>query len=83
MNVTYGARDIVRNPSLLRIEPNDSYMIEDKKSHKQLGVYIGIDLAKEFFEYEKKRKLLQSAKKIKQHSLEENLALEESLNDGL
>jgi len=83
MNATYGARDIVRNPSLLKIGSNESYLIEDKKSHKQLGVYLGIDLAKEFFEYKKKRKLLQSANKIKKHSIEENLILEDSLNDGL
>ncbi|MGM0519607.1 MAG: hypothetical protein ACQERD_08175 [Campylobacterota bacterium] len=83
MSATYGTREIVRNPSLLRIKPNESFVIEDKKSHKQLGMYIGVDLAKEFLEYEKKKKLLQSAKKIREHSLKEALLWEDTLNDGL
>ncbi|MGM0623153.1 MAG: hypothetical protein ACQESH_03945 [Campylobacterota bacterium] len=83
MNAKYGTRDIVRNPSLLRIGANDSYMIEDKKTHTPLGVYLGVDLAKEFFEYEKKKKLLESAKKIKQSALKEYGLLEGALDDGL
>ena len=83
MNAKYGTRDIVRNPSLLRIGANDSYMIEDKKSHTPLGVYLGVDLAQEFFEYEKKKKLLESAKKIKQSAIKEYEVLEGALDDGL
>jgi len=51
MYMTYGTRDIIRNPSLLRIDTRDSFIVEDKKAHKQLGIYIGTDLAKEFFAY--------------------------------
>ncbi|MFP4486599.1 MAG: hypothetical protein ACLFOC_06525 [Campylobacterales bacterium] len=48
MKISYGTREIVRNPSLLRINPSESYIIEDKKSHKELGVYLGVELVKEF-----------------------------------
>ncbi len=41
MTTVYGVRDIIRNSSLLRIKPNDSFIVEDKKSHKTLGVYLG------------------------------------------
>ncbi|WP_458701020.1 hypothetical protein ACKGJI_02705 [Sulfurospirillum sp. 1307] len=83
MNTTYGARDIVRNPSLLKIDKKDSFIVEDKRAHKELGVYLGIDLAKEFFEYKRKQELLKSARKIKDSAIEENLKLEESTDDGL
>ena len=45
MNKVYGTRDILRNPSLLRIAPDENIIIEDKKAHKRLGVYLGVDLA--------------------------------------
>ena len=83
MSISYGSRDIVRNPSILRIEPNKSFVIEDKKSNKTLGVYLGVDLAKEFFDYLDKKKLLEAAKKIKSNSKAEYETLEESLADGL
>ncbi len=31
----YTTRDTVRNPSLLRIAPNNSFITKDKKVHKQ------------------------------------------------
>ena len=34
MTAVYGSREIVRNPSLLRIDENDSFIVEDKKAHK-------------------------------------------------
>ncbi len=80
---SYGSRDIVRNPSLLRVDENESFVIEDKKAHKQLGVYLGNKLAEEFFEYLKKQELLKSAKKIQKSAKQENELLEESLSDGL
>ena len=83
MYMTYGARDIVRNPSLLKIESNESFIVEDKRAHKQLGVYLGLELAKEFFDYREKQQLLKSARKIKQSALAENLELTGTSNDGL
>jgi len=83
MTMTYGTREIIRNPSLLRINGNDSFIIEDKKAHKRLGIYIGTDLAKEFFTYIKRQKLLESARKIKESAKMENSYLNGSLNDGL
>ena len=83
MYMTYGTRDIIRNPSLLRIDTRDSFIVEDKKAHKQLGIYIGTDLAKEFFAYIKRQKLLESARKIKESAKIENSYLNGSLDDGL
>ena len=83
MSVSYGARDISRNPSLLRIADNENFIIEDKKSHKQLGVYMGMKLAKEFFEYKKKKALLDAAHKIKKSADKEYNALEGTVDDGL
>ena len=83
MTTKYGSRDIIRNPSLLRIEENDSFIIEDKKAHKTLGVYLGTKLAEEFFNYTKKQELLKSAQKIKKSASEEFLKLEGTLNDGI
>lgn len=82
-NIVYGSRDIVRNPSLLRIEEEDSFIVEDKKAHKTLGVYIGVKLADEFFEYLRKQELLNSAKKIKANSKKEFEDLEGAIDDGL
>ena len=80
---TYGARDIVRNPSLLRIK-KDSYIgIEDKRERKVLGLYIGSALADEFLNYIEKKRLTQSARKIKDSSIEENLLLEGTIDDEL
>ncbi len=83
MNQIYGARDLVRNPSLLRIDPDDSFIVEDKKAHKQLGIYLGANLAQEFFDYKKREALLKAAKKIKENSLKENMLLEGTVDDGL
>ncbi|NEW60121.1 hypothetical protein GSY74_02390 [Sulfurovum sp. bin170] len=83
MRAIYGARDIVRNPSLLRIAPTDSFIVEDKKAHKRLGIYLGADLAQEFFDYIHKQKLLKSAMKIKDSAMYANSLLEESVDDGL
>lgn len=80
---TYGARDIVRNPSLLRIDPTDSFIVEDKKAHKRLGIYLGAELAEEFFAYVQKQKLLKSAIKIKESATKENQLIEGSVDDGL
>jgi len=83
MNEIYGARDLVRNPSLLRIDPDDSFIVEDKKAHKRLGIYLGANLAQEFFDYKKREELLNSAKKIKENALKENMQLEGTVDDGL
>ena len=83
MSDIFGARDIVRNPSLLKIDPDESFIVEDKKAHKQLGIYLGTNLAREFFEYQKRKALLDSARKIKENASKENELLEGSINDGL
>ena len=83
MSKSYGTREILRNPSLLRIDPSESIIIEDKKSHKQLGVYIGTELAEEFFAYRKKYKLLKSAQMIKDSANSESQKLEGTLADGV
>lgn len=83
MTTIYGSRDIIRNPSLLRIEENSSFVIEDKKAHKTLGVYLGVKLAEAFFTYTKKQELLQSAQKIKNSAYKESKELEGTLTDGI
>ncbi len=83
MHLTYGSRDIVRNPSLLKIDGKESFVVEDKRSKKILGVYLGRDLAKEFFDFRKKQQLLESAKKIKNSSKTENTELDGTISDGL
>lgn len=83
MEVIYGARDIVRNPSLLRIDSQDSFIVEDKKAHKRLGIYLGVELAEEFFAYRKREQLLNAARKIKEHSRQEYEFLEGTIDDGL
>jgi len=83
MTTIYGSRDIIRNPSLLRIEENGSFVVEDKKAHKTLGVYLGVKLAEEFFNYTKKQELLRSAQKIKNSSYKEFKELEGTLGDGI
>ena len=83
MTAVYGSRDIIRNPSLLRIEENDSFVVEDKKAHKTLGVYLGCKLAEDFFNYTKKQELLKSAKKIRNSANEEYEKLEGTLHDGI
>jgi len=83
MTMVYGSREIVRNPSLLRIDGHDSFVVEDKKAHKRLGVYIGVELADEFFDYMRKQELLASAYKIKQSAIKELELLEGSSDDGL
>ena len=71
MTEIYGSREIVRNPSLLRIKEDESFIIEDKKAHKTLGIYLGVKLSNDFFKYNKKMELLKSAKKIKENSKKE------------
>ena len=83
MTDIYGARDIVRNPSLLRIDPLESFIVEDKKAHKRLGLYLGVELAESFFEYRKKEALLDSARKIKESARKETNDLEGTVSDGL
>ena len=83
MYLTYGSRDIVRNPSLLKIDDKESFIVEDKRSKKVLGVYLGKDLAKEFFEFRRKQQLLKSAEKIKNASKNENINLDGTISDGL
>ncbi len=83
MTAVYGARDITRNPSLLRIKVDESFIVEDKKAHKTLGVYLGVELADEFFRYLKKQKLLKSAKKIKESAKVEYENLNGTLSDGI
>jgi len=83
MTMIYGSREIVRNPSLLRIDASESFVVEDKKAHKTLGVYLGVDLADAFFTYMKKQELLASAKKIKSHAKKELEFLEGTTDDGL
>jgi len=83
MTAVYGSRDILRNPSLLRIDENDSFIIEDKKAHKTLGVYLGTKLAEEFFSYVRKQELLKSAQKLKNSAITEFEELEGTLNDGI
>jgi len=83
MSISYGARDITRNPSLLRIGEHEDFLIEDKKSHKKLGVYMGMGLAEEFFAYKKKKALLDAAHKIQQSAIAEYESMEGTLSDGL
>ena len=83
MEAIYGARDIVRNPSLLRIDSQDSFIVEDKKAHKRLGIYLGVELAEEFFAYKKREQLLNAARKIKENSADEYEFLEGTIDDGL
>lgn len=83
MTAVYGSREIVRNPSLLRIDENESFIVEDKKAHKTLGVYLGVKLADDFFKYNKKQELLKSAYKIKQNSKDELDLLSGANADGI
>ena len=83
MTQIMGSREIVRNPSLLRIAPTDVIVIEDKRAHKMLGMYIGVDLAEAFIRFQNKEKLLASAKKIASSSKEEYEFLEGTVSDGL
>ena len=83
MTAIYGAKDITRNPSLLRIKEDESFVVEDKKAHKTLGVYLGVALADDFFKYLKKQELLKSAKKIKESAKSEYENLSGTIADGL
>lgn len=83
MTQIVGTRDILRNPSLLKIGPSETLVVEDKKAHRMLGMYIGTDVANEFLEYQTKAKLLASAKKIAQSAKKEYSELEDSADDGL
>jgi len=83
MPTVYGFKEIVHNPSLLSIDAHESFIVEDKQAHKKLGVYLGVELADEFFKYMKKQKLLASAHKIKASATKELELLEGSTDDGL
>ena len=50
MNEIFGAREIIGNPSFLKIDPENSFIVEDKKAHNRLGVYLGANLAQECFD---------------------------------
>jgi hypothetical protein len=52
MTQIIGARELLRNPSLLRIAPNDTMVVEDKRSHTVLGMYIGAEIAEEFIRFQ-------------------------------
>ena len=83
MTEVYGSREIVRNPSLLRIKDDESFIIEDKKAHKTLGIYLGVKLANDFFKYNKQQELLKSARKIKENAKNELYLLDGVVDDGL
>ncbi|MGE4295195.1 MAG: hypothetical protein AB7E49_05785 [Campylobacterales bacterium] len=83
MTQTVGAREILRNPSLLKIGPKDTLVVEDKRSHTMLGLYVGTELAEAFLAYQKKAKMLESAHKIAASSKAEYEALEGTIDDGL
>ena len=65
MTAVYGSRDIIRNPALLRIEENSSFIVEDKKPIRLWAFILDTKLAEEFFNYTKKQELLKSAQKSK------------------
>jgi hypothetical protein len=83
MTQIIGARELLRNPSLLRIAPNDTMVVEDKRSHTVLGMYIGAEIAEEFIRFQQKEKLLKSAQKIAASAKEEYEWLEGTIDDGL
>jgi hypothetical protein len=58
-------------------------MVEDKKSHKKLGLYIGMELAEKFLEFQRKERLLESAKKIRENSKQESEIFEMVIDDGI
>ena len=64
----YGIREIVRNPALLKIAPDEVFIIEDKRTHTMMGLYLGPHKANEFLKAEEKEKMLASAMKIKESS---------------
>lgn len=80
---TYGARDLARNPSLFRIDPGGAFMVEDKRAHKRLGLYLGADLAEEFLAFQRKKRMLDAAEKIRSHATDAYSELEATLDDGL
>jgi hypothetical protein len=83
MSDIYGIRDISKKPSLLKIDPHGSFIVEDKKSHKKLGVYMGMALAEEFMAYMEKKRLLDAAKKIRSDAEKAYESMEGSIDDGL
>jgi hypothetical protein len=83
MTQIMGSREILRNPSLLRIAPTDVIVIEDKRAHKMLGMYIGVEIAEDFVRFQQKEKLLKSAQKIATSAKEEYEFLEGTVSDGL
>ena len=83
MSDIYGIREISKKPSLLKIDPGASFIIEDKKSHKKLGVYMGMELAEEFMAYLRKKDLIEAAHRIQSHAKEEHKEIEGTIGDGL
>ncbi len=83
MSKSYGVRDIVRNPSILKIGAEEIVEIEDKRANKLLGIYIGKGLAKDFVSFLEKKSLLESAKRVKELAKNEYQDLEGTLSDGL
>ncbi len=80
---TVDTNEILRNPSLLTIDPNDTLIIEDKRSHKMLGLYLGTELAEVFLAYRRKAKMLESARKVAASAKAEYETLEDTVDDGL
>jgi len=76
-------RDIVRNPAILKIDGSDIIEIEDKRAKKIVGFYIGKALGEEFIRFLEKKRMLESAKRIKECSLKEYKELEGSIEGGL
>ncbi|MRI82809.1 MAG: hypothetical protein C6I00_00115 [Nitratiruptor sp.] len=72
----FSVREIARHPSLLKIEPWDMILIEDRKVHKILGLYIGAALAQEFELFLQRKRLLEAAQKIKESAKREYAKLE-------
>lgn len=64
----YGIREIVRNPALLKIAPDEVFIIEDKRTQTMMGLYLGPNKAHEFLRAEEKEKMVASAVKIKENS---------------
>jgi len=80
---TYGARELSRNPSLFRIDPEGVFAVEDKRAHRRLGLYLGADVADEFLAYRRRTQMLAAAEKIRESAVREYEELEATLDDGL
>ncbi|MRJ03414.1 MAG: hypothetical protein GXO19_07555 [Epsilonproteobacteria bacterium] len=77
----FSVREIARHPSILKIDPWESILIEDRKLHKILGLYIGSELAKEFELFLQRKRLLDAAQRIKEAAKREYKKLEGCSHD--